>query len=37
VPVFNVAAGVTGGVSIHMIPLDPSEPISTVPLLLAEV
>jgi Icc-related predicted phosphoesterase len=37
VPVFNVAAGVTGGVSIHRIPLDPAEPISTSPLLLAHV
>jgi Icc-related predicted phosphoesterase len=35
IPVFNVAAGVTGGVSIHRIPLDPSEPISTSPLLMA--
>ncbi len=37
VPVFNVAAGVTGGVSIHTIPLDPAEPISNAPLMLAEV
>lgn len=35
VPVFNVAAGVTGGVSIHTIPLDPRLPISTSPLMLA--
>ena len=35
VPVFNVAAGVTGGVSIHEIPLDPTRPISTSPLMLA--
>jgi Icc-related predicted phosphoesterase len=35
VPVFNVAAGVTGGVSIHSIPLDPAVPISTEPLMLA--
>lgn len=37
VPVFNVAAGVTGGVSIHTIPLDPSQAISTAPLMLAQV
>ncbi|MCA9859513.1 MAG: metallophosphoesterase [Thermomicrobiales bacterium] len=37
VPVFNVAAGVTGGVSIHTIPLDPTLPISTSPLMLARV
>jgi Icc-related predicted phosphoesterase len=37
VPVFNVAAGVTGGVSIHTIPLDPTIPISTSPLMLAHV
>lgn len=37
VPVFNVAAGVTGGVSIHTIPIDPSEPISTSPLMLAQL
>lgn len=36
VPVFNVAAGVTGGVSIHTIPLDPTQPISTSPLMLAQ-
>jgi Icc-related predicted phosphoesterase len=35
VPVFNVAAGVTGGVSIHEIPLDPDRPISTTPLVMA--
>lgn len=35
VPVFNVAAGVTGGVSIHEIPIDPDRPISTSPLMLA--
>jgi Icc-related predicted phosphoesterase len=35
VPVFNVAAGVTGGVSIHSIPLDQDIPISTEPLMLA--
>jgi Icc-related predicted phosphoesterase len=32
VPVFNVAAGVTGGVSIHTVPLDRSASISTEPL-----
>ena len=37
VPVFNVAAGVTGGVSIHTIPLDPAIAISTSPLMLAHV
>ena len=37
VPVFNVAAGVTGGVSIHTIPMDPNEPVSTTPLMLAHV
>jgi Icc-related predicted phosphoesterase len=37
VPVFNVAAGVTGGVSIHTIPLDPTRAISTTPFLLAQV
>ncbi|MEZ4529868.1 MAG: metallophosphoesterase [Thermomicrobiales bacterium] len=37
VPVFNVAAGVTGGVSIHEVPLDPELPISTSPLMLARV
>ena len=31
VPVFNVAAGVTGGVTIHTIPLDPAAPIPTSP------
>lgn len=31
VPVFNVAAGVTGGVTIHTIPLDPALPIPTSP------
>lgn len=35
VPVFNVAAAVTGGVSIHTIPLDPTIPISVSPLMLA--
>ncbi len=35
IPVFNVAASVTGGVTIHTIPLDPSLPISTTPLLVA--
>lgn len=37
VPVFNVAAGVTGGVSIHTIPLDPDAPISASPMMLAQV
>jgi Icc-related predicted phosphoesterase len=37
VPVFNVAAGVTGGVSIHEIPLDPLLPISTSSLVMAHV
>lgn len=35
VPVLNVAAGVTGGVSICQIPLDPGLPISTAPLVMA--
>lgn len=35
VPVFNVAAGVTGGVTVHEIPLDKSLPISTTPLVVA--
>ncbi|MEZ4531789.1 MAG: hypothetical protein R2855_12305 [Thermomicrobiales bacterium] len=33
----HVAAGVTGGVSIHEVPLDPELPISTSPLMLARV
>ncbi len=37
VPVFNVAAGVTGGVTIHEIPLDTTLPISTTPLMMANV
>jgi Icc-related predicted phosphoesterase len=37
VPVFNVAAGVMGGVSLHEIPLDPSLPISNSPLIVAHV
>lgn len=37
VPVFNVAASVTGGVSIHEIPLDPTLPISSSPRMLAQV
>ncbi len=37
VPVFNVAAGVTGGVTIHEIPLDPTLPISITPLMMANV
>lgn len=37
IPVFNVAAGVTGGVTIHEISLDPSVPISTTPSMLAHV
>lgn len=28
IPVFNVAAGVTGGVSLLTVPLDPSQPVS---------
>ncbi len=31
IPVFNVAAGVTGGVTVHEIPLDPALPISDSP------
>jgi len=37
VPVFNVSARVMGGVSIHEVPLDPSRPISTSPLVMAYV
>lgn len=35
IPVFNTAAGVTGGVSILNIPLDANAPIPTQPLMLA--
>lgn len=37
VPVFNAAAGVTGGVTIHEVPLDPTLPISITPLMMANV
>lgn len=36
VPVYNVAAGVTGGVTILSVPLDPIVPVSTEPLALAQ-